>query len=158
MIWLSIFLGPYQSSPTSAQSDVRLRRRLSDKDKERRLVRRSSSKKKDKENGGKSITSEVSTPTSSPVTGVVTSSATGGGPTSTSEAVSSAVALSGVGVVRGGQALKRTGSADATSNNNNNHHPLLFRTGSEDSPASSEAKEGLTRSLPRIWSDQRCFF
>ncbi len=29
-----------------------LRRRLSDKDKERRLVRRSSSKRKDKENGG----------------------------------------------------------------------------------------------------------
>jgi hypothetical protein len=31
---------------------VALRRRLSDKDKERRLVRRSSSKRKDKENGG----------------------------------------------------------------------------------------------------------
>jgi len=39
-------------TPT-AQADVRLRRRLSDKDKERRLVRRSSSKRKDKENGGK---------------------------------------------------------------------------------------------------------
>ena len=31
---------------------VALRRKLSDKDKERRLVRRSSSKRKDKENGG----------------------------------------------------------------------------------------------------------
>ena len=39
------------TTPT-AQADVRLRRRLSDKDKERRLVRRSSSKRKDKENGG----------------------------------------------------------------------------------------------------------
>ena len=33
---------------------VALRRKLSDKDKERRLVRRSSSKRKDKENGGSS--------------------------------------------------------------------------------------------------------
>ena len=39
-------------TPPTAQADVRLRRRLSDKDKERRLVRRSSSKRKDKENGG----------------------------------------------------------------------------------------------------------
>lgn len=138
--------GPYHSSPTSAQSDVRLRRRLSDKDKERRLVRRSSSKKKDKENGGKSIApGEVSTACSSTVAGgVVTNSGPAGGPTTTDQAVSS----SG-GVIRGGP-LKRTGSADATSNNNNNHHPLLFRTGSEDSPASAEVKEGLTRSLPRI--------
>merc|ERR1719189_466119 len=35
-----------------AAANVALRRRLSDKDKERRLVRRSSSKRKDKENGG----------------------------------------------------------------------------------------------------------
>merc|ERR1712106_569329 len=35
-----------------AVANVALRRRLSDKDKERRLVRRSSSKRKDKENGG----------------------------------------------------------------------------------------------------------
>jgi hypothetical protein len=35
-----------------AVANVALRRRLSDKDKEKRLVRRSSSKRKDKENGG----------------------------------------------------------------------------------------------------------
>ena len=35
-----------------AVGNVALRRRLSDKDKEKRLVRRSSSKRKDKENGG----------------------------------------------------------------------------------------------------------
>ena len=46
---------PAASLPTSAggngPNNSRLRRRLSDKDKERRLVRRSSSKRKDKENG-----------------------------------------------------------------------------------------------------------
>ena len=36
----------------NGSNNARLRRRLSDKDKERRLVRRSSSKRKDKENGG----------------------------------------------------------------------------------------------------------
>ena len=46
------FLGQNFVTPPTAQADVRLRRRLSDKDKERRLVRRSSSKRKDKENGG----------------------------------------------------------------------------------------------------------
>ena len=45
-------LGQNFVTPPTAQADVRLRRRLSDKDKERRLVRRSSSKRKDKENGG----------------------------------------------------------------------------------------------------------
>merc|ERR1719412_1912157 len=40
------------SSRGSGPNNARLRRRLSDKDKERRLVRRSSSKRKDKENGG----------------------------------------------------------------------------------------------------------
>ena len=40
------------SSRGNGANNVRLRRRLSDKDKERRLVRRSSSKRKDKENGG----------------------------------------------------------------------------------------------------------
>ena len=48
--------GSPASLPTSAggngpNNNSRLRRRLSDKDKERRLVRRSSSKRKDKENG-----------------------------------------------------------------------------------------------------------
>ena len=47
--------GSPASLPTSAggngPNNSRLRRRLSDKDKERRLVRRSSSKRKDKENG-----------------------------------------------------------------------------------------------------------
>ena len=43
-------------APSNDQSghQVALRRKLSDKDKERRLVRRSSSKRKDKENGGSS--------------------------------------------------------------------------------------------------------
>merc|ERR1712051_381518 len=40
------------TSRGSGPNNARLRRRLSDKDKERRLVRRSSSKRKDKENGG----------------------------------------------------------------------------------------------------------
>ena len=40
------------SSRGNGSNNARLRRRLSDKDKERRLVRRSSSKRKDKENGG----------------------------------------------------------------------------------------------------------
>ena len=41
------------SNDTPGQGhQVALRRKLSDKDKERRLVRRSSSKRKDKENGG----------------------------------------------------------------------------------------------------------
>jgi hypothetical protein len=40
------------SSKGNGSNNARLRRRLSDKDKERRLVRRSSSKRKDKENGG----------------------------------------------------------------------------------------------------------
>ena len=47
-----LYLGQNFVQPPTAQADVRLRRRLSDKDKERRLVRRSSSKRKDKENGG----------------------------------------------------------------------------------------------------------
>merc|ERR1712223_2212107 len=47
--------------PSTAQADVRLRRRLSDKDKERRLVRRSSSKRKDKENGGHGTTGSSGT-------------------------------------------------------------------------------------------------
>ena len=41
-------------APDQAGHQVALRRKLSDKDKERRLVRRSSSKRKDKENGGSS--------------------------------------------------------------------------------------------------------
>lgn len=41
-----------QNQVVGAVANVALRRRLSDKDKERRLVRRSSSKRKDKENGG----------------------------------------------------------------------------------------------------------
>jgi len=41
-----------QNQCVGAVANVALRRRLSDKDKERRLVRRSSSKRKDKENGG----------------------------------------------------------------------------------------------------------
>ena len=52
IIFLFLNLGQNFVTPPTAQADVRLRRRLSDKDKERRLVRRSSSKRKDKENGG----------------------------------------------------------------------------------------------------------
>ena len=48
----------------NGSNNARLRRRLSDKDKERRLVRRSSSKRKDKENGGDSSV-HISTATSS---------------------------------------------------------------------------------------------
>ena len=135
---------PYYSSPSTAKSDALLKRRGSDKDKERRLVRRNSSKKKDKENGGKapaaiSVSAEAATTCSSAV------ATSGGGHPSPADVCSMAASAG----VRG--PLKRTGSAEVTSNNNNHHaHPLLFRTGSEDSPASTDVKDGLTRSLPRI--------
>ena len=48
------------TSRGSGPNNARLRRRLSDKDKERRLVRRSSSKRKDKENGGDKLTATSS--------------------------------------------------------------------------------------------------
>ena len=49
----SVISGKPPAPVTEGQShQVALRRKLSDKDKERRLVRRSSSKRKDKENGG----------------------------------------------------------------------------------------------------------
>ena len=49
----SVISGKPPAPVTEGQGhQVALRRKLSDKDKERRLVRRSSSKRKDKENGG----------------------------------------------------------------------------------------------------------
>ena len=118
-------LRPYfnQFSVFSGQTDVRLRRRLSDQDKERRLVRRSSSKRKDKENGDKKEDEKA-------VEMV-------GAETNFEESSMN---------------LKRTNSVENTGSNNNNNHALLCRTRSEDAASStSEVGEaGLTRSLPRI--------
>ena len=124
------------SGQHAGQSDVRLRRRLSDKDKHR-LVRRSSSKK-NKENGSESTSGE---------------SGKGGD--------NAEPAKDGGG---GGHTpvLKRTTSADSSSSNSHNqhHHAILARTRSEEggqgaspgpgaSPASG-ASDLIARSLPRI--------
>ena len=123
------------SGQHAGQSDVRLRRRLSDKDKHR-LVRRSSSKK-NKENGSESTSGE-----SGKCDNAETADRREGG--------------------GGGHTpvLKRTTSADSSSSNSHNHHAILARTRSEEggqgaspgpgaSPASG-ASDLIARSLPRI--------
>lgn len=145
---MSITPGDHPSSPLpksgpnstpkgqhAGQSDVRLRRRLSDKDKHR-LVRRSSSKK-NKENGSESTSGE-----SGKCDNAETADRREGG--------------------GGGHTpvLKRTTSADSSSSNSHNHHAILARTRSEEggqgaspgpgaSPASG-ASDLIARSLPRI--------
>lgn len=121
-------------TPPSAQPDVRLRRRLSDKDKERRLVRRSSSKRKDKENGdGQDDQDQADS------AGHV--EANNGGHVELTSDLSSS---------RG--SLKRTSSVENTGSGHGNNHALLCRTRSEDAASSSNevCEAGLTRSLPRI--------
>jgi hypothetical protein len=126
-------------------NDVRLRRRLSDKDKDRRvgLVRRSSSKRKDKENGSGEA------PDSPAISGAATANhSQGQSAVATSADESSAD-------INNRASLKRTASVESSNVNvgsNNNNHALLCRTRSEDATASAgEALEaGLTRSLPRI--------
>ena len=119
----------------SGQPDVRLRRRLSDKDKHR-LVRRSSSKK-NKENGSES-TSEA-----------------GKGAADNAETAERGTRRDGTPV------LKRTTSADSSSSNSHNQHHILARTRSEESggqgasaPAGAPGAAGgadlIARSLPRI--------
>jgi hypothetical protein len=140
------------TSRGSGPNNARLRRRLSDKDKERRLVRRSSSKRKDKENGGDKLTATSSSSLDKlGSSGAITTSVDGGesGPPS----IGSMTA--GVGGIvtniegaipthakpRGTQ-LKRAGSADTGGANvvtgstspRNATHALLCRTGSQDNP------------------------
>jgi hypothetical protein len=144
------------------QPQARLRRQLSDKDKERRLVRRSSSKRKDKENGGTAGGS------SSSLDRTESSNATADIPTSTVVRPREAI-VRGDRIIRSGS-LKRTGSAETSSPPKDScPHALLCRTGSQDTPhvsgvspaqtksssciGSSEAlgsESSLTRSLPRI--------
>ena len=119
------------NTPSPAgQSDARLRRRLSDKDKHR-LVRRSSSKR-NKENGSGETTGDQA--------GCVS-----GTPT----------ASEGAEMHDGTPVLKRTTSADSSSSSNNHHHAILSRTRSEDGgqpggSAVSSAGDSIARSLPRI--------
>ena len=123
------------SGQHAGQSDVRLRRRLSDKDKHR-LVRRSSSKK-NKENGSESTSGESGKGGDN----AEPAKEGGGGHT---------------------PVLKRTTSADSSSSNSHNqhHHAILARTRSEEggqgaspgpgaTPASG-ASDLIARSLPRI--------
>lgn len=136
--------------PIQQGTVVSLRRRLSDKDKERRLVRRSSSKRKDKENGGKD------SPHASGGSGSARAS---------SEALVGAIGNDGASLgVR--PFLRRTGSADGSGGAG--QHPMLCRTGSQDTPhlsstavvnnpapatpplASTGSDSPITRSLPRI--------
>lgn len=122
-------------TPPSAQADVRLRRRLSDKDKERRLVRRSSSKRKDKENGDGQDKDQAEAESA------VNNEANNGG-----------VELTDISSSRG--SLKRTSSVEGNTSGSGhgNNHALLCRTRSEDAASSSNevCEAGLTRSLPRI--------
>jgi hypothetical protein len=150
---------PQSSQQQVLQPQVQLRRQLSDKDKERHLVRRSSSKRKDKENGGGADGS------SSSLDRTESSNAPVDIPTSTVIRPLEPVVL-GDKVVRSGS-LKRTGSAEMSSSSKDScSHALLCRTGSQDTPhvsrvspvqtkssSSSEAvgsESSLTRSLPRI--------
>lgn len=144
------------------QQAVRLRRRLSDKDKERRLVRRSSSKRKDKENGGGGSSSSLDRLGSSG------GLASGASLETSNVGPRDAVVRADRGSRSG--SLKRTGSAEASSPRGSTH-ALLCRTGSQDTPhvqvpgvasphlkpascvGSSEtlgSESSLTRSLPRI--------
>ncbi|TRY73792.1 hypothetical protein TCAL_01948 [Tigriopus californicus] len=143
---------PIQSTPLS-QATVGLRRGLSDKDKERRLVRRSSSKKKDKENGGSAVgggacatsisgsSGNIGTPEKQVGSSLAlhSSSESSGTPSSTTGS-GHHIVIGYESSVSGRPPLKRTGSVDGQAGSSSpslgahHHHAMLCRTGSQDTP------------------------
>lgn len=148
----------------AAQADVRLRRRLSDKDKERRLVRRSSSKRKDKENGGSGGTEgKAGNGNDSPARVSLQASADmandPGVPSDVMESGSVGGHLSGQLITSSSEhstvgtrgALKRTSSAEAS--NNSNHTSGGIPHASAVSPAAVQQHQHAHALLCRTRSE-----